>query len=262
MHITVSTAYVQKNGNTADEYEDAFYPRSHVETEAWYFRAAIADGATETSFAREWANYLAAGYCRRRFDPNRLADILGWTQRRWKARVASLSLAWYAQEKASMGAFSTLVGLTIFEDPHRWAPNTADGVHDGRWTAVAVGDSCLIQVRDGAALAMFPLTSSAQFSSRPALISSLVSANRNLDAITRHAQGAWLSGDRFLLLTDAIAHWLLNSLENGKRGMAELESATVTQEIFSQWVAALRTSHQMRNDDTTAMTIRIQASPS
>jgi hypothetical protein len=261
VHITVSTVYLQKHGNTAEEYEDAFYPRGHVDTEAWYFRAAIADGATETSFAREWANDLATGFCRRRFDPHRLADTLGWAQRRWKARVASLPLAWYAQEKAGMGAFSTLVGLTILEASRRRSQYAPDGVHDGRWTAVAVGDSCLIQVRDGAAIAMLPLTSSAEFSSRPALISSLVSANRDLDGITSHAQGEWRSGDRFLLLTDAIAHWLLNSLENGQRGLAELESATATQEIFSSWVAALRTSHQMRNDDTTVMTVRIQASP-
>ena len=55
--ITSATAWwAPKSGNTASEYEDAYA----VKPEA--LRFAVADGASETSFARQWAELLVEGF--------------------------------------------------------------------------------------------------------------------------------------------------------------------------------------------------------
>src|SRR5579872_1292737 len=117
MRVRVRSRWVQKAGNQPSEFEDAFFPVHDYETEAIRFRAAAADGATESSFSGEWAWELARGYGLGRLDPSRPATSLATAQRRWQARVSGVDLPWYAQEKLRQGAFSTLLGLTVWDGP-------------------------------------------------------------------------------------------------------------------------------------------------
>ena len=74
-----------------------------------------------------------------------------------------LELPWYAEMKREQGAFATLLGLAVL-------PPTAD--RPGKWRAVAVGDSCLVRVRDGRHAASFPMRKAADFGNQPRLIGS------------------------------------------------------------------------------------------
>src|SRR5439155_25904221 len=56
-------------------------------------------------------------------------------RRLWRRRLAGRPLPWFASEKAEQGAFAAFLGVEI-------------DAHKNRWTALAVGDCCLIQVDD------------------------------------------------------------------------------------------------------------------
>jgi hypothetical protein len=250
MQISFVPCAIQKAGNGPDEYEDAFFPRERRRFEALYFRTALADGAGETSFAGEWARDLVEGYCRRRFDETRVAATIGRLQGRWRARLAGRQLPWYAEEKLRWGAFSSLLGLTVFDGRCGDRPG-------GCWTAVAAGDSCLFHLRQGVILESFPLESAGDFTVRPHLISSLPAGNGALSGITRFRRGSWRNGDRLILTTDAAAQSLMRGYENGTDGFSELLEVAESPDGFVAWVGELRESKRMRNDDVTVAIVEL-----
>jgi hypothetical protein len=122
---------------------------------------------------------------------------------------------------------------------------------DGRWRATAVGDSCLFQLRRGRLMAAFPLSCSSAFGSSPYLIGSMPSANRELKEHIHSACGRWLPGDRFLLMTDAVARCFLCARE--ERHSLRLPDAAK----FPDWVESLRRQGRMRNDDVTVLVVDV-----
>ena len=103
-------------------------------------RFAVADGATEAFDARSWARALAQGWVA--CEPPALsresfgAWVVGQgTQLHdsWQGRA----LPWYAEEKARRGSFAAFVGVQL---------ELTNGA--SHWTAIALGDSCLVQRRD------------------------------------------------------------------------------------------------------------------
>ncbi len=221
---------VPKRGNTPDEYEDAFAANSARG------RFAIADGATESSHARLWAELLVAGFVGswsmawEKWVPPLQAD--------WLARVTRPDLSWYAQEKLELGAFATFLGLVLEED---------------QWWAVARGDACLFQVRGDERVAAFPVEQAADFGTTPQLVGSRTpvawSEKCDLPLI-----GELQPGDRFLLATDAMAHWLLWRHETGDRPWSESKLPNEP-DTFAAWIAGLRESGEMHNDDVTLVII-------
>src|SRR5262249_10571454 len=146
-----------KRGNAAEEYEDA------LAADPATGRFAIADGASESSFAAAWARLLAEGFVGAAGKPWRDLDWLDPPRRRWADEVDGLSLPWYAEMKREAGAFATLLGLAL--RPPREGRR-------GEWRALAVGDSCLFRTRGGRLLKAFPVTASADFDNQPHLIGS------------------------------------------------------------------------------------------
>jgi hypothetical protein len=142
-----------KRGHNAEEYEDAFAANAPAG------RFAVADGASESSFATLWARLLVDGFVR----PVRQRKETGWLaplQQQWAAEVDGRPLPWYAEAKRQEGAFATLLGLVLQKGPEK---------PGGLWHALAIGDSCLFQVRQGSLLKTFPVTSSQDFGDRPPL---------------------------------------------------------------------------------------------
>src|SRR6266568_755912 len=79
MRAPVTAWWAPKAGNAADEYEDAYA----VEPAA--LRYAVADGASETSFAKQWAELLVERFVH---EPPAPAELPGWLapmQRAWAA---------------------------------------------------------------------------------------------------------------------------------------------------------------------------------
>jgi hypothetical protein len=182
-----------KIGHKSEENEDAI-AIAHLE---WRF--AVADGATEGWESGAWARRLAEAYIRAVPLPADFSDWLAATRAGWRPDAAPGPVAWYAAEKQQEGSFATLLGVEL--------QPVAGETNAWRWKAVAVGDSCLIHIRDEEVAVAFPLATPGEFGDQPPLVPS--------STHVRCPEPEWLAGravpgDWLLLATDAVAAQLLN----------------------------------------------------
>ena len=271
MRVRARAFWAPKVGNSAEEYEDAFWweygriairPDAHGPDGHCTFRCAVADGATEASFSGLWADLLARGFCKGRLDPGALPADLPRLQRVWRRLVGARPLPWYAEEKVRSGAFAAVAGLTLLpgggKDFGDGAGEANANVAGGRWEGLALGDSCLFQVR-GEEVGAFPLARSADFTNRPALLSSNPLANAGLADRLACATGEWVAGDRFYLMTDELACWFLQAVEAGESPWIALGGLASPggSAPFSGWLGELRAAGQLRNDDVTLVMVEL-----
>ena len=233
--------WLTKRGNEPDDYEDA------CAVDSAQGRFAIADGATESSFARTWAKLLVDQYVELPVRwQQRWRDWLPPLQQRWVEEVGRRPLPWYAESKVEQGAFATFLGLLV------------EPVKCQRWWAVAVGDSCLFQVRDDQLLTAFPLIAASEFSNQPSLIGSRTPVDVVTAERERFCHGECRSGDRFFLATDALAHWVLKQHEQGAQPWQTILTACQPPaDTFAAWIETLRDAHEIRNDDVTLIVIDV-----
>jgi hypothetical protein len=234
---------VPKQGHSSEEYEDAFA----ADPEAGRF--AVADGASETSFAALWARLLTAGFVEG--DEKRGGGWLGPLRQRWAAEVDGRALPWYAEAKRDEGAFATLVGLTVKPSPKR----------GGTWRALAVGDSCLFLVRGQGLVKAFPLTRADEFDNRPRLVGSRPPPGGKETRRPKQAHGKCQAGDRFFLMTDALAEWFLRHAASGFKPWLVIEQvlAESATDRAAEWIEGLRDRGGLRNDDVTLL--RVETAP-
>ncbi len=225
--------WLPKQGMAPHEYEDAL---AHTGTGAWPVRCAVADGASETSFADRWAQLLAEAYVAGELDG---PDGLPVLQEAWWQAVQGRPLPWYAEEKLSHGAYAALVGLTVHPDR--------------TWQALALGDCCLFQVREERLVHAFPIDRADGFSSRPFLLSSR-RGWRVAQADLALARGEWQPGDRIYLMSDALAAWFLITAEQGRRPWDALDAA---ENDLIHLIDRLRAGRALRNDDLTLLRLEV-----
>lgn len=256
---SVAVHAAAKHGNSATEYEDAWsavaLTRSDEEIDARGWRCAVADGASESLLAGKWADELVRAFTGAvgTADSAAFAETVRLVAGRWPAVVADYierresdenPLKWYEKPGLDKGAHATLltVELSSSDDDHG----------DGRcvWTASALGDTCVFQVRDDRLMAAFPMVDSGSFDTSPGLVGS-----RGLDTdllarrIVSHA-GELQGGDDLYLGTDAFAAWFLARHEQGRRPWHVLRDLGLTVD-FDEWLAQERADGRMRNDDVT-----------
>ncbi|MEM2889837.1 MAG: protein phosphatase 2C domain-containing protein [Candidatus Hadarchaeum sp.] len=250
MHVFAQPFWAPRGGNVDSEYEDAVWPESAVEGQATSFRFAVADGATEASYSGIWAKELVHYFCHDSSDAPFEGGGFRRLQERWSEKVSRRPSPWYAEEKIRLGAFAAILGLTLYEGV---------GQNGGNWKAVAIGDSCLVQVRGEEVLARFPLADSAAFSNRPHLLSSNPAHNSHIVAHLRTIDGTWQPGDAFYLMTDALASWFMRELEEGQTPWRILRDFDTQDEVkpFREWVESLRAQRAIRNDDVTLLRVDI-----
>lgn len=226
--------WLPKAGAGAEEYEDAFAFSEKVE-EGTFVRVAVADGATESAFARRWANLLADRFAER--GAAALTRGLQALQKQWAATVEERAdaLPWYGAAKAEAGAYAALLGLTL----HR-----PEG-EEGSWQAASVGDCNAFHLRGDRLVQTWPHEHVDDFGTRPALVPSRPDAP-GVEA--GHAEGRWQRGDAFVLATDAAAAWLLRT--DPARAL-RWEAVT-----FAEVVRQARVQGELQNDDVTVVTIR------
>jgi hypothetical protein len=228
-----------KRGHTAQEYEDACAAADRRG------RFAVADGASESAFAGQWARLLANGFVQAADPPGDWAGWLPSQRQRWQAEVGGGELPWYAEEKVRQGAFATFLGLVV---------------EGAGWRAVAVGDSCLFHVRAGRLTKAFPVEHSGDFGNSPWLIGSHHSPGEALAKGVVVCEGRWRAGDRLWLMTDALAQWFLQQHEAGNRPWETLDAvltAAAPDEAFAAWAEGLRQTQALRNDDVTWVAVSL-----
>jgi hypothetical protein len=254
VRIDFAAFWLHKDGGEPRHYEDAFAPASVDDRPRTRLRCAVADGATESAYSRMWARQLAGGFASGRLTAPDLAELpaLG---RRWADSVAHAvarneGAAWYLEPKAADGAFAALIGLEFDSLPDR------DDA--GTYTAVALGDSCFVHVRDGRTRRAFPLTSATAFSARPVLLPSRPTAADDFAVAIAHDTGTWQSGDAFYVMSDALACWFLAAAEVGERPWSAIDRfARADRAGFRRWVRALRPT-ALKNDDVTLLRIIVR----
>jgi hypothetical protein len=250
MKIHAEPFWVPKKGNQEKDYEDAVWPQERQEYTDSCVRFAVADGATESSYARRWADLLVRAVGEGRLSPAFLPEGLAPMRADWRQWMAGLILPWYAEEKVARGAFAALVVLELITQ------ESGSG-SEGCWHAAALGDSCLFQVRSDDVLARFPMDHSAAFDNRPFLLSSVQTEGECLANRVFHLDGTWAQGDVFYLMTDALAWWFLHKIEAGSRPWDDLRHLTPPDgpNPFPAWIASLRDQSLIRNDDCTLLRI-------
>ena len=200
------TLWLAKGGNCPEEFEDAFRVDCSPQIGMELVRAAISDGASDSTFAREWARILVDSFI------DRPLDILGLTEDylkewlalglgEWHDGVPWSHIPWHGEAKARAGAFATLLGLTVTAEP--------DGSDRLYCQAMAVGDSCLFVIRNDRLWLSFPMKEATQFDNCPALLCSNPANAKNLWRDVRLHSGECASGDRIILTSDALACWFL-----------------------------------------------------
>jgi hypothetical protein len=229
-----------REGNSPDEYEDALAGNPKTG------RFAIADGASESSFAGLWAKLLVDGFVASGGRRTTL-DWLTPLKQCWAREVDALALDWFAEEKRLTGAYATFLGVSFKK------PQTGP---QGRWKAVAVGDCCLIQIRDDRLLETFPLTAATEFDNRPVLLGSRSVLNNQVEPWSRAHQksGRWRPGDCLFLMTDALAQWFLESAQAQGKPWNEIHRRLAEGDpidALATYVQQLRAANQMQNDDVT-----------
>lgn len=255
MRAIVACFWLPRAGSGVEEYEDAFHPKRAGAKSAKRLRFAVADGASESLLSGMWADLLVRTWCRsKRLRP---AEMIATAMSGWQGEMTRYlegrerherPIQWFEEPGLAQGAYATLIGLDLSS-----ASDTS-----GTWTAVALGDSCVFQVRDGRLLKSFPMGTAAEFSTSPKLVPSrphlLAKALAHLD----QTEGKWQSGDVFFLATDAIAAWFLAAAEDGLAPWSTLSQFEAdTPELFAAWVGEQRGLSQLRNDDVTVVRVEV-----
>jgi hypothetical protein len=234
-----------KDGCSASECEDAVALNLKAQ------RFAIADGATEGFDSRVWARLLVRSWIR--IDPPAISaedfqplarDLGVRLHERWKRKT----LSWYAEEKARSGSFAAFLGVQF-----------SSGQDQISWTAIALGDCCLVHQRGDAIRVAFPISNSEDFGSHPILLPSLTSLQDAAFAGLKLLEGTLEEGDEFILLSDAIAAWYLGNTENSQRDRSELLRLLSMRDCdgLEELVRDSQRRGTMRNDDVVVMRIAV-----
>ncbi|MCY4528539.1 MAG: hypothetical protein OXD46_05860 [Chloroflexi bacterium] len=247
--------WLPKAGNSPEEYEDAsrvVYPQRMGTSGRRTARAAVSDGASESAFAREWANVLTEAFASRPPDmcgltEDSLCDWLALGQEEWRVGIPWDRIPWHGEAKARAGAFATLLGLTFAA-----APAGSPRLY---WQALAVGDSCLFVIRDDRLWLSFPLEDAAQFDNNPALVCSNPDNAGDLWENVSRSEGECLAGDLFILASDALACWFLERNAEGEKPWETL--IALDSSGWAAWVEEQRGAGLMGNDDTTLVIIGV-----
>lgn len=260
MKVRAQVFWAAKDGNSDDEYEDAYAPDDRLSERPVILagnplRFAVADGATEASFSRLWARLLVKGYCESRSRVWSSQAGFRALQHEWAADVNARALAWYAEEKARLGAHSTLLGVSLI------GPRPARAKGQLRRAEIrAVGDTCAFHIRGSRCgpkvHAVFPLQRSDEFTNSPALLSSVAP----LRAIPPRLRTEWRlrRGDNLYLMTDALACWCLDQCEKAHAPWDDIRARLkdADRPAFVDWIAHLRSQCGLKNDDVTLLAIQ------
>lgn len=178
-------------------------------------RFAIADGVTNSDFSGPFARILVRRWVHA--PPTSKAAFNDWladAQAEWDAEtaphIAELRKVYYNRTKAFVG-HAAFVGAQLRE--------RSNGKRV--LTALALGDSALLQVRGGRLVAAFPLANAAQYSSD---VTALPTKGKPKQAPSLHEIEV-ADGDEIFMVTDALAKWSLEEVAAGRDPFSTLRAA-------------------------------------
>jgi len=240
-----------KIGEKREEIQDAYYESSDSNL------AAIADGASTSFLAREWADLLVESFCKNNEELNTInrewKEWLKPLQEQWRQHSIKIrtdpNLPWYAKgSKEKNCGSATFVGLKLY-------PTNQE--KQKTWEALAIGDSCLFQIKANSdQLISFPLQKSEEFHTVTDCFQSLPEYNVSEPT---YIKSSYDKDDIFFLATDALAEWIFKDVEKGGSHWRKLISIT-NQEEFAEFIQQIRHEKLIKNDDTTLCRIVVKIS--
>lgn len=209
-------------------------------------RVAVSDGASESFDSRKWAQLLVDKYVA---DPAITPDWVSSIVAQYNAGVDYEQLSWSKQAAYDRGSFATLLAV-------EFAFNRTEV------KVLAIGDSVAIHASNGVLFASFPYTTPEEFNSRPNLLSTLTAANTFVAApgfFNKNSSKTWTvkSGDYILLMTDAVAQWVLREQMESPSALLVMLEVTQARE-FEELVLRMRQEHRMRLDDSTLVRLVVE----
>jgi hypothetical protein len=193
-----------KPGHADDQNQDAFQIRRDAAGDSVLL--AICDGASSTVYARQWARALAAAAEPDwpSMDADMLTTALDMVREQFQLTLPA-DLPWYMSHKiAKEGSQATLMVASFTQVPGR---------DEISIRTIAVGDSSLILFRQDGSTAAFPLGKAADFGLSPRLVSTKPQPGLQYE----RWDATLLSGDVLVGCTDAVAKWMLESVESADR---------------------------------------------
>lgn len=239
--LTLSGYYLltHKVGDKASDCQDAICLDQKVGV------IAVADGATQSFFAKTWAEGLVREYVSLRITG--AFDQSAWlseAQQKWLAGVKEIAegtgdIFLINSLNGQDPAYSTFLGI-------RYVPQTEKQT-TLMVEAEAIGDSCLLHFSRGKLLRAFPIETSKMFSNQTLALSS----RQAIDSVElAKLRLAVSEGDQIVLATDAFARFLLQVSEETSPMLSEFLALTEKSEV-QEFVSRQRrgTTFRLENDD-------------
>lgn len=246
---------VPKAGYTDSENEDSVFPSSGFgqngrENTSQFL---VADGATQTSFSNLWAKCLIESCSRTHLSEVSFLRAVKSAQMEWNKNLEGVELPWHAQEKLRQGAFSALTWLEIQYFP-------LQPTYSFTWRALAVGDCCLFIARNRMIYLSLPLQKHTDFTNTPVLIPSKSEKLNSISGKIQTARGSLKMGDQLILASDAFSSWIMKKAQTDHGEILNKAISikkTKNSRGFSDWVNALRSKNEIKNDDTSLIFIEL-----
>ncbi len=238
-----------KIGNDKDENEDnILVPTNSDILGESILRFAISDGATESSFSKEWSELLVKSYKEYEFNLENLTTVLNSVSEEWNSIVSKIEMPWYAQQKAENGAFATFLGLRI---------DTIGKKID----SVAIGDCSFFHIRGNDLVDTFPISINEEFGNTPFLFASNNKHQTDFEKTVKYYEANFEKGDLFILSTDAIANWIFNKIKEDQKPWQIITTLLNSEDYttdFTNWVKNKIKEGFIKNDDISLVIINFE----
>lgn len=242
LKCTSNSISTQKFGNSFEENEDSILEPNNLDNTHLEF--AISDGATESSFSKEWADLLVSYYNTKSFDKDNFLETLMKISESWHSMVSTIELPWYAQQKVETGAFATFLGLTV---------NSACS----NFEAIAIGDCTMFHIRNDEFYFSFPIKTIEDFGNTPNLIASNKLYQTDLKNNIAYYNDSIKQNDIIILATDALAAWIFKEKDKGEKPWNHLSNILDNYKAdFENWLNNERKANEIKNDDVTLLILK------
>jgi hypothetical protein len=262
MQIQMVAFSEAKEGNAPGEWQDGASGGVVSDGTATPRRArfVVLDGATGAYDAVRWVDQLVRSFAPQagsggpRLEPAAMRAWFAEMQDQWAATVRDFDSIIEERKFNEVGSFATLLGFEI------------DGL-DGPepyWRAVALGDTVLFHVRASRLIAVFPPMGPDDFGTLPdGVHTSRASLDRMTDRLL-FGGGVLEAGDFLFAATDAMAQWILRTIERDQAKVWDTLTTLAHPDVFARLVEDQRreqnSAKRMKNDDVTLMRLRLLAS--
>jgi hypothetical protein len=262
MQIQMVTFSAAKDGNAPGEWQDGACGGVVSDGTGAPRRArfVVLDGASGAYDPVRWVDQLvrsfapqAAGAEGPRLEPAAMRAWFAAMQGQWAADVQDFDSIIEERKFAEVGSFATLLGFEIYG---------LDG-QEPYWRGVALGDTVLFQVRAGRLIAVFPPMGPEDFGSLPdGVHTSPASLGRMTERLLLGG-GALEAGDFLFAATDAMAQWILRTIERDQAKVWDTLTTLAHPDVFARLIEDQRkeqnSAKRMKNDDVTLMRLRMLA---